>query len=367
MYFPTQVDPQMFNKHIKGELVGQVSGHIDDLKGASCEAERDLLLKNFEKRYGKLKLSIGSFEHVGIQHVKQADGSYVLHQHHYVEQLHPLSLDDIKDFTPDQAAPEHLVSPYISLVCAMAWTLVTSPTVCVYVSALQRYLAKPCAKHLQDANRVLRYLKVRKPQLVFQKLEGPLRLLMVSDAAFTALDQQGLALRGYFVLLAQTTQGLSGRMHVLEYASRKQSHVCRATFSAELFSLLDGIGAALKVSLCLEEMLVGTATAAVLAERQETGKLRLRLHAVVDAKSVFDSVANVSSIKVSDEHLLIHILKVREFITRGIVFQLWWCDTRDMVSDGLTKGSVERTGILDLCEKGSWTLLHNTASHPVHR
>ena len=67
-------------------------------------------------------------------------------------------------------------------------------------------------------------------------------------------------------------------------------------------------------------MLVGTATAAVLAERQETGKLRLRLHAVVDAKSVFDSVANVSSIKVSDEHLLIHILKVREFITRGIVF-----------------------------------------------
>jgi hypothetical protein len=130
---------------------------------------------------------------------------------------------------------------------------------------------------------------------------------------------------------------------------------------------LDGIGAALKVSLCLEEMLVGTATAAVLAERQETGKLRLRLHAVVDAKSVFDSVANVSSIKVSDEHLLIHILKVREFITRGIVFQLWWCDTRDMVSDGLTKGSVERTGILDLCEKGSWTLLHNTASHPVHR
>ena len=363
-YIPTQVDPQLYNKFQGTRLVSQLSGHIDDLKGGGDEAVVAALLKDLERRYGKLKVQRENFEHVGIQHERQPDGSYKLHQNHYIEQLRALSLDDTSALPADQTAPEHLISPFISLVCAMSWVLTTMPVVAVYVGALQRHLRQPTVQHLRDANRVLRYLKTRKPALLYRRLKLPLKLLMVADSAFTALDDAGLAIRGYFILLCEDRHGeLGGMIHIIDYTSRKQSHVCRATFAAELFAVLDGIGAALKVLACFEEVIKGSASAEELARRQEAGQYSLPMHAVTDGKSVFDASSNPRGARTTEEHLLIHVLKLREFLKRKIVKSLWWADTRDMVADGLTKGSLDRNAILDLSEHGRWNVVHKAESY----
>jgi hypothetical protein len=88
------------------------------------------------------------------------------------------------------------------------------------------------------------------------------------------------------------------------------------------------------------------------------------MHAVIDAKSVFDIAANARQAKPTEEHLTVHVLKLREFLHRRILERLWWCDTRDMIADGLTKGAVERTAILALMEEGRWTLVHAPHAFP---
>jgi hypothetical protein len=47
-------------------------------------------------------------------------------------------------------------------------------------------------------------------------------------------------------------------------------------------------------------------------------------------------------------------LKLREWLDRGALRAAWWCDTLDMISDGMTKGSVDRSEILKLCKDGYW-------------
>ena len=207
---------------------------------------------------------------------------------------------------------------------------------------------------------------MRKPLLRYRRLGGKLRLVIVSDSAFTAISKDGLALRGYFVLIVEAgaVDHPGGLLHVIDYVSRKQSHVCRATFAAELFALLDAIGAGLKIAAVLEEMSRGAKSAAALADVQDSGKYAMELHGVIDAKSVYDVVAQERQPKPTEEHLTVHVLKLKEFLNRGILRKLWWCDTRDMIADGLTKGVVDRSAILRISEQGEWHLQHPAIGYP---
>ena len=211
------------------------------------------------RKFGKLKQMEGSFEHCGVHHVMIPNGGYLLHQAHYTRQLHPLPEDEIRGWQDYRPVPPRLASPYVSLVCAMAWMLLTVPSVAVYISYLQRHLKEPHARHVKDANRVLRFLKAKQHSVAYNKLTGNLKLVAVSDSAFHAGETDGLATRGAFVLLAamdgQRTPG--GQVHLLDWVSKKQSHVCRATFSAELFASLDAANLALKIASVMAEVVLG--------------------------------------------------------------------------------------------------------------
>ena len=366
-WHPTQSDPQLYLKHQQGKLIGICSAHVDDLKGAAEEWVREALMKHLTAKFGKLKEMAGSFEHCGVQHVQLKGGGYRLHQAHYVRQLHPLADDEVRGWPADKPLPQHLASAYVSLVCAMAWTLLTAPAIAVYISYLQRHLKQPCAEHTRAANRVLRFLKCREHGVNYLRMKGPFRLLAVSDSAFCASETDGLATRGAFIMLAsgdgQHTPG--GQVHLLDWVSKKQTHVCRATFSAELFALLDAANVALKVSSVLAELLWGPTSAASLAAAQEEGRLPVPLHIACDAKSVATAAQGTGPVKTSEAHLSIHILKVREWLRRKVLAALWWIDTRDMVSDGLTKGSLSREAIVFLCEQGTWLLKHAVLRVPA--
>ena len=141
---------------------------------------------------------------------------------------------------------------------------------------------------------------------------------------------------------------------MLDYYSRKQSHVTRATFMAELLALLDPYGSAVKVLACLTECDWGTASAGDLLSRYEKNALCYELHVVIDAKSILECVRNTKQVKPTDESLSLHILRLIELCKAGRISTLWWVDTRDMVSDALTKGGIPRTAIDALVEQGMW-------------
>ena len=51
---------------------------------------------------------------------------------------------------------------------------------------------------------------------------------------------------------------------------------------------------------------------------------------------------------------------MREHLEAGHLSRLWWFDTRAMLPDGLTKGSVDREALVSVCEQGVWRIVGDT-------
>ena len=151
---------------------------------------------------------------------------------------------------------------------------------------------------------------------------------------------------------------------VLDWVTKKQLHVCRATFTAELNALLEAVNHGLRILAVLTEIENGTRTAAQLCEIQDTAQFVFPLEACCDARSVFEAAAALNAPRPADAHVTLHVLKLREWLKQTLLSILWWVDTRDMVADGMTKGTISRLAIIELAEKCNWILQHPVARYP---
>ncbi len=81
----------------------------------------------------------------------------------------------------------------------------------------------------------------------------------------------------------------------------------------------------------------------------------MEIELVTDAMSVF-AATTANHVKMpAEKSLLSHIQFLRELCDKYIVTCLTWCDTRDMVADGLTKGKCERDSVATAMA-GSFTM-----------
>ena len=72
----------------------------------------------------------------------------------------------------------------------------------------------------------------------------------------------------------------------------------------------------------------------------------------IDAMSVFAAITATYVKAPAEKSLLSHVQFVRELLDTKVLTALHWIDTRDMLADGLTKGSVERDALADAM--GGW-------------
>ena len=79
----------------------------------------------------------------------------------------------------------------------------------------------------------------------------------------------------------------------------------------------------------------------------------------VDAKSVYAACTATFIKTPAEKSLLTHVQFIRELLDHGVLRALLWIDTRDMYSDGLTKGAVERA-LLHKIMDGSIEFKHAT-------
>ena len=138
----------------------------------------------------------------------------------------------------------------------------------------------------------------------------------------------------------------TGPVQLLEYYSRKQRHVCRSTFAAELFSLTEAADIAIHLASALYEIAHGVQSTDTLRLIREGGlRAPVAIVVVVDADSVFTATTAQQVKPPAEKSLLIHLQWIRELLDTHVLHTLSWCDTRDMISDALTKGSVGRVRI----------------------
>ena len=56
-----------------------------------------------------------------------------------------------------------------------------------------------------------------------------------------------------------------------------------------------------------------------------------------------------------EKHLAYTVMRIREWLEKRVVHEIVWIDTRSMVCDGLTKGSVNRFDLVQLLDTGTWS------------
>ncbi|CAK0831488.1 unnamed protein product [Prorocentrum cordatum] len=359
-------DPQIYVYHdAKGELQMIMSSHVDDLKGGGEDYLREKVLSMIESEFGKLKRQYDCFECIGIMHEQDAVTKAIwTHQQHYVQQLRPLQEDQYVMENEDGQVSVETHAAYMSLLGGIAWMTQTMAPIAVYVSYLQRQAKKPSVGDIRKINRLLKWIMVNSKQLGvrFIELNMPrVRLTVVSDSAFHAMEFEGLAIRGCVIMLleadAEVLQtGSTYKIMMLDWYSRKQNNVVRSTYAAELMALLDALGTSTLMNVALTEISEGVCTANAMRVRQEAGDLVLKMIAAIDAKAVFDAVSAATIKVTTDKRMFVPTLAVREQIDRLQLAQLSWIDTVDMLADGLTKGELDRTALVKLGFGNEWHL-----------
>ena len=335
--------------------------HVDDLKGASSEATFDDLCKRLTAEFGELTIQKKRFEHLGIMHNQLEDYSVESTQDHYVKQLRLMSLTSLPSDEESEVTESDLTSAYSSLIGGAAWTNLTRSDVAVHIGYLQRNAHAPRVKHFKALNTVVKWMKRTPCVLKHVAIKPPWSVLVMPDSAFKATEPDCLAIRACVVVLTSlSTLPSGGPVGVVEFYSRKQPRVCRSTFSAELCSVDDASSIGLLIRGMFAELVRGPMSAAVMAKKTDCGDLGVELEIATDNRGLFNG-ATATEIKIPSEPHLLYLLKaLRDRLDSKSIDALWWFDTRDMICDAMTKGTLPREPLLRLWRTAVLQILGET-------
>ena len=243
---PTTKDPQLWIKHPNGgsESTCLMCTHIDDIKGAARDEDREQLISILKRDFGDdLKVKLKTFEFTGVHHIQDSDFTIWTHQDHYVAELSVIPLDDLDLTVPDQEVGTEYIQGFQSLLGALMWLLVTRADISPYVGYLQRNSQAPKVKHLQLINRVLRFCKRKSTGILYRKLPTVPRLVIVADSAYQSNEDKTdcIALRGWLILLTcdrteaqQSPDFPGGAIQLIDFTSKKLQVISRSAFAAEM-------------------------------------------------------------------------------------------------------------------------------------
>lgn len=352
----------------KGKLTMILSSHVDDLKGAAVASVAEELRQLLIKEFGPLKEQWENFTHCGIEHVTEANGDIVLHQRGYTQQIKLLDPVELAAMVEDAPLSVFHTAQYQSLLGALSWLTQTRMDVCIYVCALQRAAKAPRTEHAHRLQKVAKWVRRVHAQLTYKKFANPARVITISDSAFRKESLTGLAIRGAITGIGECRdESPGGVLHVIDWYSRKQRRVTRSTYSAELNGLSDAVDFGKLICITLSEVLFDIPHASTLIAMEECGNFAVQLEAVVDAKSVYDSLASVELKPPSEQTLVMMLCGLKESLLSWSLRRLWWCQTEDMVSDGLNKGACSRQALITLGNTGRWDLKFPAKSYHEFR
>ena len=365
-YMPLKTDKALYYLYTKEQgITALISAHVDDLKITGIPQVIEKTIKDLTGMFGDLKIQRGDFEHCGILHHQHEDMSITMDQNHYVKNLQLIDVTgiDAADGKKFLSTAQH--ADFLSLLGGLAWLGQTRMDTAIYTQALQRAAQAPTVAHLLRLNTVIKWVRRKPASLYYRRIAGPLRVVVISDAAFRREDSTGLAIRGAVIGVSgdSTSDNPGGDIAVIEWYARRQRRVVRSTFGAEINGLIDAIETGRLIAFTLAELVQPGINLADLRILDDTGKLTIPIHACTDCKSVFTALKSQDTHIPTEASLILIALQMKQLLVSGILQSLFWIDTRDMVSDGLTKGLVSRKALMVLASTGRWKLEHPSERH----
>ena len=344
-FVSSTVDPELELLFKAGELQMAILKHVDDLKMVGPKGEIIKFVDYLSGIFGKLDIEFHKFTFCGVAHEQHDDGSVSLDQTKFLAACKPMIAPKL---APTEELPEDIRRHFLSLLMTIAYSLITRPDIAVFVTALQRESHKALYVHVTRINTLLKWAQANPRKITYPVMRDyPDALVQISDSSYRAKAEDGLLVRGLVSVRACLKDIDAGckqtECHMIDFVSKAQRHVTRSTFSAELFAATDATDSGLLHTIVLHELKHGVLSsddARLMIEGSKPCSVHLCL--VVDAKSV-SSATTAPNLRIPAEpSLLLHVNWVRSLLMRGRLHRLFWCDTRVMIADAMTKGAVTR-------------------------
>ena len=345
---PSTYDPELELKvTATGILVLLLVKHVDDLKIAGEAPEVDALISYLESGFGKLSYQEGTFTNCGLQHIRMPDGSVQMNQNEYINAMRPIHHPELAGRRSDEPCTAEVHSLFQSLLGAVAYCLLSQSWAAVFVVALQRRTTNPLNLHVRRLNLLVKALQKQKSSLVFPAMTCKQHVLVYSDASFDKeTENKGYGMRGTVFLRMGARNG-QPCCHLLEAQSQSLKLVTRSTFASETLAAVGAIDNLTPLLLTFEEFTKGALSPARARQLREVGGFAFSSELCIDAMNLFYALTAVYPRLPAEKTLFVHISWLRDMFQRGVPRTVSWSDTRDMVADGLTKGKVDRTALLE--------------------
>ena len=359
---PSSIDSELELLYRAGVLIMIILKHVDDIKMAGKKAIIEEFVQHVSKTFGKMDIEWKKFTFCGVQHEQYEDGSVSLDQVKFLAACKPIAQPEALAGGATAVLPETARRHFLSLLMTVAYALLTRPDVSVFISALQRESHRAQVVHVRRINQVLKWLQSNPRKITYPVMEYPSALLQISDSSYKARAEDGLSVRGLISVRVDLASIVAGKKqvpcHLLDFASKQQRHVTRSTFSSELFAATDATDLGLLHVLAIHELQKGVLTADLAKKIIEGDAQCATLLALsVDARSVTAAVIAANTKIPAEPSLLLHVNWLRQLLVRKRLAALFWTDTRSMVSDGMTKGSVDR-GLIQAVMAGCLIVEH---------
>ena len=270
-----------------------------------------------------------------------------MNQTEFIKAIKVMPQPEIANKPGVEIMPASLQKHFLSLLMTLAYAVQSRPDIAVYIAALQKESQQATYESARKLNKVLLWAQKNPRSIKYSQLSSyPDTLVLVSDSAFRAREQDGLSMRGLACLrMSRSDLDRQGdmRCHLLHTVSKSQRHVTRSTFASELFAANDSMDYGLIQRLSLHELCFGHLTWEQARQLQERpAEMKVQLALVVDARSVTSSITAPTLKAPAECSTLVAIAWLRQKLQSGELDALYWSDTRIMIADGLTKGSINR-------------------------
>ena len=346
----SQLDPCIFYWYDRSGLSGVIACHVDDLLIGGSANFATQVIDPLKKIYPFKHWKFGQSEFLGRALTQREDFSIVIDQREYANKVKVANISKERRKHKDEKLTSAELKDYRAILGAANWLVGSSrPDIAAHTALLQQRVNCATVDDLINANKLISRIKdFSHIQIHVQSIPMSEAVLVVaSDSSWGNTDDLGNQ-AGYFTLLAHKDleKKVWAKVSPLRWKSYKVDRKTPSTLGAELVAVSRAISEGNWLRSMLGEALHHDYT----LDRDRHFRDKLKLMILVDCKPIYDHCLGEQS-TIRDKRLAIEMLIVRRDL-RNQNSELRWVDTRQMLSDPLTKISADCNFLRFVLKKG---------------
>jgi len=331
--------------------------HVDDFLYRGTATGVSLFERELRAAFSVGPVSTGTFVFTGLSLSYSAGSgrsapSLWVDQTAYIDSIDDIPVSAARRAEPSAAVTASELTDYRRATGALLWAAgKTLPRLACGSAVLARHFRHALVSDLVRANLTIAAARrSRDLGLRFRPVRGPPCLYLYTNSSAVSL-RSSVAQSGWAIFLGSTggstrpssstavPAGVVGDL--LAWGSHRQRRATHSSFTAEAFSLLQGLHAALGVADVARLLLSGP------------GGDALRVHAFIDSRSLYDALT--SSATTGSKEVRAAVADLRDHYRLGSLSSVSWLPGSHQLADGLTKPTGGRA--LRAAVASGWLLL----------